>query len=402
MNVPSQTRFFSRLSLSTPSAASRGFLLLLLMALPALLGVSCAGPDGEAGAETIAAPASAGAAETETAVPTTTAFVRAEDVAVTTWQDAVDLSAELLPWAAVTVAAETSGRVLDLQVEHGDRVRAGQVLARLEAKATAAEVAQAQARVKSTETALRQAELDLERGVALAGADGIVSQDDVDRWTLARDSRQAEVAEAKAALLVMRERLDDMEIRAPFAAVVSERHVEKGSWVSAGSPVFRLVAADRLKAQAAVTSTDRLRIRLGNPATFHTDALRDVAFPAQLRFLGQEADAATATFLVEAEIDPRAAEADPDSLLAGLQGTLKVVLATHEGLLVPRTAVLSTSAGSHVFVIEDGRAAKRAVDLDVVDGRRAAVLSGLQAGDRLVVQGQHRLADGQAVEEQDS
>ena len=357
--------------------------------MPAVLGISwafalggCSGPAPSQATEEIEAPP-----------PLVSTLV----VESQGWQETLNLTAELYPWAAVTVAAETAGSVVELAVDHGDQVRKGQLIARLETAGAEAELQRSEARLESSRAALSQASRDLERGKALAGAaEGIVSEDEVERLLLAHDTRTAEVAEAEAAVRVVREQLEDMKIRSPFQGVVSERYVEQGSWVSGGSPVVRLLDLHRLKIRASVPSIDRMRVGLDQGAVFTTSAMPDVTHPAQLRYLGREADAATGTFLVEAATT---SDGWSGPLLPGLQGTLTLILAEHEGLLIPQTALLSSAAGEQVFVVEDGKASRIAVETARVDARRVQVVSGLAPGMRLVTQGQHRLADGQTVEE---
>ncbi|MEM9594606.1 MAG: efflux RND transporter periplasmic adaptor subunit [Acidobacteriota bacterium] len=364
---------------SSPPATGLATSVLLLAAL--LTG--CGGGDS-----------SAATAE----APPPTPLVATETVAEEAWRETVELSAELAPWAAVTVAAEAAGRVVELPIEHGDTVSAGQVVARLEAAGAEAELAQARARLASARASLTQAERDLERGRSLAGDDGILSADELDRLRLALDTGSAAAKEAEAAVAVAEERLADLVVRAPFDGVVSERSVELGSWVSPGGAVARIVDRRRIKVHAAASPEDRVRLRLDLPTSLHTEAFPDLDFAASLRFLGQESDPATGTYLVEAEVSPEAMSAAGRTLLPGMASSLRVDLAQHRGLVVPRTALVETTSGEVVFVVEDGVGRRRAVEVRPATPGKVEVLSGLAAGDELVVQGQHRLADGQGVE----
>ncbi|MEM6793132.1 MAG: efflux RND transporter periplasmic adaptor subunit [Acidobacteriota bacterium] len=311
------------------------------------------------------------------------------------WFETVELTAELVPWAAVTVAAEVAGRVIELPVDHGDRVRKGEAIARLDTSATEAEKAQAEARLQSARASLEQAQRDLTRGESLSDRDsGILSEDDLDRLRLAKSTGEAGVAEAEAALLRVEETLARMVIKAPFAGTVSERHAEVGSWLAPGTPVVRLVDSSRLKARGAANQIDRLRVGLEAPATVSTDALPGQEFAATLRYLGQEADPATGTYLVEAEVPAESAENPEARLLPGMRGSMTLELGRQSDLLVPRTALVSGA----LFVIDGGTAVRVAVESEPIGPGRVRVLSGLEPGRQVVVQGQHRLRDGAAVE----
>lgn len=342
-------------------------------------------------------PACSSPSEEPEAAARPTPLVVVETVEEGTWQDTVELTTELVPRAAVTVAAEIAGRIVALPVDHGDAVARGDVVARLEVSGAEAELAQAEARLASARANVQQAERDLERGRALANADGVISKDALERFELAREIGEAARREAEAAVAVASERMADTVVQAPFAGKVSERLVELGSWVSPGDPIVRIVDRQRLRAQAAAGQQDRVQLHLGAPVTVRADALPGATFAGQLRFLGQEADTATGTYMVEAEV-PAAAASNGAELLPGMRGAMTIELATRRGLVIPRTAVLVTQGGAAVFVVEAGTARRRAVEVRTISPERSEVLTGLTAGDRLVVQGQHQLADGDAVE----
>lgn len=333
------------------------------------------------------------ATELEKAAPTP--LVAVVEAQLEEWSETVELSVELSPWAAVTVAAEVAGRVVELTVEHGDRVEEGRVLARLDAATAEAELAQAAARRLSAEAALEQARRDLERGRSLAGAGGILSDDQLDRLELAVSTGQASLEEAAAAVRVLEQRVDDMSVRAPFAGTVSQRHAELGSWLGRGDPVVRLVDDRRLKARASASQADRVRLDLDAAAELRAEAFPGATFEGRLRYLGAEADAATGTYLVEAAVE---AERDGLRLLPGMRGSMTLVLSTQQDLLLPRVALVDGA----VFVVEEvdgdlGSAFRRPVESEPIGPGRLRILSGLEAGERVVVQGQHRLADGARV-----
>lgn len=328
------------------------------------------------------------ATSAEAAVPIP--LVAVEMAGVEAWRETVQLSVELAPWAAVTVAAEVPGRVVDLRVDHGDRVRTGDVIARLDSKTAEAELEQALARHHSAVASLEQARRDLERGRSLAGENGILSKEGLDRLHLAVSMGEASAQEESAAALVLKERLADMEVRAPFDGTVSERHAERGSWLGVGDPVVRLVDSRRLKARGAASQTDRVRLDLNAVVEIRTDALPDAVFSGRLRYLGEEADPATGTYLVEAEVP---GQSDGKRLLPGMRGSMVLELEGHRDLLLPRTALVD----GDVFVVEGDTAVRRSVQSESIGPGRVRVLDGVQPGELVVVQGQHRLADGATV-----
>ncbi|MCG8456035.1 MAG: HlyD family efflux transporter periplasmic adaptor subunit, partial [Holophagales bacterium] len=258
----------------------------------------------------------------------------------------------------------------------------------------------------------------LERGRSLGGENGILSVDELDRLSLAVDTGLAAVGEAEAAVRVQEERLGDLVIRAPFRGVITARLVELGSWISTGDPVARVVDRQRLKARGSVSQEERVRLHPGAAVLLRTDALPGAVFTGRLRYLGHEAETATGTYLVEAEVAVEPDDAEPvgaepvgragemgdrlGSLLPGMSAEMVLELASHRDLLLPRTALVETSSGPAVFVVEGEIARRRPVEAEEIGPGRVRVIRGLEAGNRVVVQGQHRLADGQVVEVRES
>ncbi len=326
--------------------------------------------------------------------------VVAEPAIRRTLHDEIVLSAQATPWAAVTVTAEIPGRVIEVAVEVGDRVAAGASLVRLDEIETSAQLAQATARFDGARAALGQAQLDLERGQRLAASRDI-SEGELDRLRLARDTSAAAATEAEAAVTLARKRLADCLITAPFGGVISERSVELGSWVSLGSPVVRVVDRQRIKMRAAASQGERARLRVGLPVGVKVHALPESTFSGQVRLLGTESDPATGSYLVEAAVS-RALTASGARLLPGMEGTIKVILKEFDALVVPRQALIDDSEGAILYVAEQGHARQLRPRLGHLTAELAEVVEGLEAGDRVIVQGQHQLADGDLVEVHDS
>lgn len=334
-------------------------------------------------------------AEPERAVRT----VRTAAVRSTLLRDTVLLTAEALPWSAVTVAAEISGRIVELPAEVGDPVREGDVVARLDDATVRAERDRAEARVRSARAALVQAERDLERGATLAETQDI-SAGELDRLTLARDTGAAELQAAEAQLDLNRQDVERAVVTAPFSGVVSERHVEVGSWVSPGSPLVRLVETRRLKVRASASQKDRARLATGLPVEVRVEALPGAVFEGRIRLLGQEADPATGTYLVEVAVaEPSAGD---DRLLPGMQGTVEILLGERTALVVPRAAVVTVGDADGVFVAEDGAARLVRPELGTASEDQVEVLAGLEENEEIVVAGQHVLQDGDPIRRESS
>ncbi|MEE8526920.1 MAG: efflux RND transporter periplasmic adaptor subunit [Thermoanaerobaculia bacterium] len=319
-------------------------------------------------------------------------------------RDVVRLSAEVTPWAAVTVAAEATGRVVELPVEVGDEIAAGTLLARVDDEASRAQLAHSEARVAAAEATLEQAERDLERGRQLAETQDI-SLTELDRLALGRDTATAQLDADRASARLQQSMVDDAETRAPFAGMVSDRMVEVGSWIAPGSPLVRVIDRRRLKVRGSATQRDRARLTPGLSAAVRVDALPGAVWEGSVRLLGQEADGATGTYLVEVAVrEPQAPTGE--RLLPGMQGSIEVEIGERPALMIPRLALITTADGDGVFVVRDGasdddgsvaRFLQPQTGITAED--RLEILAGLEAGDRVVVAGQHVLHDGDPVED---
>lgn len=313
-----------------------------------------------------------------------------------TLHDSLVLSAEVAPWAAVTVTSQTTGQVVHVDVEVSDLVAADDVVARLEDIQARALMTQADARLEQARAAQRQALLDLERGERLAASRDI-SRGELDRLILARDTTVAQTREAEAALLLATKRLSDTVITAPFAGVVADRFIEVGSWVGVGAPVVRVVDEARLKVRAAASQAERTRLKTGLPVLIAAHALPQERFEGRIRLLGAESDAVTGSYLVEAAVEQPVA-ASGTRLLPGMQATMTVLIDSFEALVVPRSAVVQEEEGERIFVVRGDRARAVKPVLGRATSEQVEVVEGVTEGDVVIVQGQHLLSDGDPVE----
>jgi RND family efflux transporter MFP subunit len=308
----------------------------------------------------------------------------------------IEMAGEVRPWAAVTVAAEAAGRVVELQVEVGDKVSAGEILVRLDDEQVQARHKAALAEVARAEAALEQAERDRERGRQLAATRDI-AEGDLERLVLACDTLAAQLDAARAGLDLAEQAVADTVVRAPFAGIISERMVEQGSWIAPGAPVARLLDQDRLKVAGAASQRDRARLEAALPAEITAPALPGEVYAGTVRLLGQEAEPATGTYLVEIAVNQPVASSGA-RLLPGMQARVTIALGSTRTLAVPRQALVSTSAGEGVFIVNAGKAHFRTPELGQIHDELVEIRSGLAPGDQVVISGQHVLSNGCPVQ----
>ena len=287
----------------------------------------------------------------------------------------------LAPADEVRLAFKTGGVIRTIQVEQGDRVRGGQLLATLADDEVAAAVAQAQALAD-------QAARDLERGRALL-ADEVATREQVEDLETAR-------AVADAALRTASFNARHARIEAPGDGVVLRRLAEPDELVGAGQPVLIVGnTGGGWIVRAAFSDRDVVRLQAGSKAEVTIDAFPGRRFAATVAEIAAAADPQTGTYEMKLTVDPQGARF--------VQGLVVNVVIADEGAasvaVVPVTALLEADGrAALVFVVGDGGVAKRvAVQTGRLLGERIEVVAGLSLGDRVVTEGAAWLNDNDAV-----
>ena len=320
-----------------------------------------------------------------------------------------------------TVSSKTAGQIIEIAIEEGMEVTAGQVLARLDSSnlersfgLAEAQTAVARKAVLEVEAQLAEARLRQERTRRLV-EERVAGQADLDRVngevaTLeARSERQQEdirVSERRAD--VIGQQIEDMVIRAPFDGVITAKNAQPGEMMSpiAGGAGFTrtgigtIVDMTSLEIEVDVNEAYINRVSPGQPVDAVLDSYDDWTIPARVIAIIPTADRDRATVRVRIgfeELDPRilpdmgvkvsfrSAEAEPEE--------------APEGLLVEAAAVFQDTGRDLVYLVRDGRVQRRAVRLGDRRGSEVFVLSGLVEGDRVVLEGPPGLADGAEVAE---
>lgn len=319
-----------------------------------------------------------------------------------------------------TVSAKVTGKVLDVLIEEGMVVEAGQLLAQLDDSIHRAQLELSESQHRAARAVLdelavqqRQAELDLERTEELA-ARQLASQADLDRDRLAvrgigariRRSEE-ELAVAERSMAVQRQLLADMQIRAPFGGVVVAKAAQPGemiSPISAGGGYTRtgictIVDMDSLEVEVDVNEAYINRVYSGQPVHVALNAYPDVYMPAEVIAIIPTADRNKATVRVRIRLLERDDRVLPDMgvKVAFLEPRESAPLAeAPPGVLVPDAAVGDAGADAHVWVVREDRVARRTVRLGEERGARVTIVSGLDGGERIVASATDFLAAGLA------
>ena len=296
----------------------------------------------------------------------------------------------VVAWQELVVGIETGGlRVAEVTVEEGDRVRAGQLLVRLDEAVPGAQAAQAEAAVAEAEAALRIAEADLQRSAQLARSDNVARQ--------VLEQREAQARQAEARLRSARARNDEAKARlaqarilAPADGIVSRRAILPGAVTQPGQEALRLIRDGRLELAARVPELDLAAVRAGQAAQVRHGE-RTIA--AEVRMVAPVVAADTRLGVVYLALP-----AD-SGLRPGMFAQAEITPAERPALTVPQEAVVVRAGRPAAFVLAPG--ADRVELRQLATGMRrdgsVEIRSGLAAGEQVVVAGAGFLSDGDRV-----
>ncbi len=323
-------------------------------------------------------------------------------------------SAQIEPATRVDLAFKVGGYVESIArvpgvdrklriLQEGDAVHAGLEVASLRRTDYSQKVGEAQAAFAQARAAAEQADLDFDRVTKLA-AGGSISPAEVDSARIKRDSSHASLEGAKVRVDEAQTALSDTSLRSPIDGVVLKRAIEVGTLAAPGTVGFSVAQVDRVKAVFGVPDTVLPRVQLGAAQVVTTDAFPDARFAGRITRISPSADPKSRVFEVEVTV-PNDDQRLKTGMVAGLAMSTEGASAPETEPLVPLASIVrSPSRGGRfaVFVVEDanGAAIARARDVELGDylGRVIPVSSGLNGGERIVVQGAGLLSDGEAVE----
>lgn len=278
------------------------------------------------------------------------------------------------------VKAKVAGEVRELHVREGDAVRAGQVVATLDATEYAARLRQAQQQAESARAQLEIAERTLQNNRALV-EQGFISRNALDTSVSNAAAARANVLAAQAAADVARKAMDDAVLRAPIAGSVSQRLVQPGERVGVDGRIVEIVDLRELELEAAVPPDQVGAVRVGAKATLRVDGV-DAAVTARVARINPSTQAGTRAVPVYLAVAPH------EGLRHGLFATGRIELDRQAGIAVPESAVRLDEARPYVLLVQGEQVVRRAVELGPrgeVGGRAVRIVrSGLAEGDRVL------------------
>ena len=325
-----------------------------------------------------ALPADTPARASATAAPVSAIRVETAKVQQLTFTRGISAVGSLRSDESVVLRPEVAGRIQHIDFQEGQPVTKGQVLIRLDDSVPRAELDQARANLALAQSHYR-------RAVDLQGR-GFVSQQ-------ARDEAASNLKVQQAAAALAQARLDKMTIRAPFAGIVGLRSMSVGDYVDQGQDLAPLEAIDPLKVDFRVPEMYFGKVKVGQALTVRLDALPGEVRQGQVYAVSPLVDAGGRSILLRATV-PNA----DSRLRPGMFARVQLLFGADQVLAVPEAALAPSGQSQYVFNVRDGRAHRAEVTLGERRDGKVEILTGVAAGDQVVVAGFQRLTDGAPVE----
>jgi len=378
------------------------------------------------------------AGEQESTVPVTTVVVRKHAI-----KQSLDLTGSVEAFRRVTIYSKVTGVIKKLLVERGMKVKKGEVIAVVEHETELAQrkellaaveaakvgVRQADANLGVAQAALKQAEAQLENAVlektraqnlyadksipkqkydavmaqykiAVAGRDLAAAKVKAAEAALA----QAKVGlkQAEAALYRLDTRIADYTIRAPITGVVTARFVDEGAMDNPALSIVEIMDISILKVNCDVAQVDAAKVKEGQEVKIVTDAYPDIEFEGKVAIVNPSLDSKTRTLPVEIHTTGKPATGKGKgtvSLKPGMFVKLSIQVGEKTTLAVPRDCLMRLPGTGvyYLFVVKDGKAEKRTVEVGISRGNLMEILRGVNEGERVVIKGQVNLKTGTPV-----
>jgi len=315
------------------------------------------------------------------------------------WPVTLDASGAIAPWQEASIGTQVGGLLLrEVNVNVGDFVRRGQVLARFDTQMMQSDESLLKANLRQAEALACQADANRLRAQQLQSGGGISGQDVLQAVTRA-DTAAAQVEAAKAQLASKRLQLGYATVVAPDDGVISARSATVGAVAPSGQELFRLIRKSRLEWRGEVTAS-----QLGSVAPGQVVALSlpdGKTATARVRKIAPSLDTATRLGIVYADLEPGS------PARAGMYARGQVVLAGSPALTLPAASLVIRDGRSYVFSIPDTNGTKnenvivrvslRPVLVGRRQGAQVEIVQGLSVGARVVAQGAGFLNDADTV-----
>lgn len=295
------------------------------------------------------------------------------------------------------VTADTAGKVINVMIERGKRVKLGDPLIQLDVRQAALSAREAQANLRSARAQRSLAEEECKRAKTLLDK-GAITRSEYDRQMTACTSALQQVSAAEARTAMIAKSVADGLVRAPFDGMIAEKMVTPGEWVAPGKPLLTLVDDDPLRIELSVPEVAIRAVRLDQAVKLTTVANPEKTYEAKITRVGAEIGR-TRSLIVEATLEKAAAGTEHE-LVPGMFAEAKVTIGSTLRPVVPAEAVARRGKSYHAFVVVGGELHDRVVQLGPAPAPdQVSIIQGIAKGEKLVAKVTDQVVDGLRVQE---
>jgi membrane fusion protein (multidrug efflux system) len=293
-------------------------------------------------------------------------------------KDILLLPGQTEAWGDVRVGADIGGRVDWIGPREGDQVQKGDLLAKIDVSGLKAALDRARAAYElASDLFQRRQKLSDEK---------IITQEELERSRTERDLADATLRQARV-------EYERGFLRSPITGAVDHLFVDQGEFIERGQPVADVVHVDKIKINVNVPEMDVRYLQVGQEALVTIDAFGEERYPGVIDFVAYKADPATKTFLVRVVIDNPRQQIRP-GMIARVAFLRQVI---PDALTAPLFALVDKGGERVLFIEKDGVVQARTVTIGIIEGDHVQIISGLSAGDHLIVSGQNEVVEGMRV-----
>jgi RND family efflux transporter MFP subunit len=310
-----------------------------------------------------------------------------------TLKEKVRFTGSTQPVDQTVVKARVAGRLAEVLVREGDRVREGQVLARFETVELQARLDEKVSHLEAARAEARWAEKD-RKDKAQLHEQKVVSRSAFEQASAVADAKKSLVAVAEAQVEIARKNLKDAVVLAPFAGAIGERFANPGESIPVDGKLMTLLDTTRVEVAAQVPAADVVALRVGQPSLVVVEGFGERLFPAKVTRISPTTQPGSRSVPVFVEITER-----DEALRGGLFGTGEITVAEARGAIaIPAAGLRQDEGGHHVLAIREGQLMR----VPIVVGRRWSrgdfiEVSGIEPGERIIAAPLPGLKPGQRV-----
>lgn len=303
--------------------------------------------------------------------------VKVYDAKVDSFNTSFTINGTTVPAKEVKIASEVQGKLVGLYMKNGDVVKAGQVIAVLDASVY-------NAQLNSIEANIAKAKLDLERYTKLIQMGGATP--------MQAENAQLQINSLVAEKKQVLEQIAHMQIRAPFSGKIENVTAELGSFVTFGTVLSQLIDNSSLKINIYLSEQEAFKVKKGQVVTINSVVLSQPK-KAKISMISDKADA-SGKFLAEISFSNTSKEQLKAGILADVSFSSDAI---QTGLSIPVSALIGSAKDAKIYVVKGEQAEQRSIKTGIVTTDKVQVTEGLQAGEKVVVSGLLNLENGTTV-----